>query len=198
MISIKKENLPKFCRVCGVGLNPNRYFHDLKLYCSLDCKEIYTKQYNKNKAKEISDKAKQLKNDKQPLLIKEPEFLDDYAMNTLVPINEVIFSGDTQSNYLSRSRISQKIRHMKIPSELKTIEMELVVTIGFMPKKITRKYKVVHITPLNFFKLVEYHRNLYNETKSYTNLNSYQNIIKDCQILFNHVKKEKIKCINCC
>lgn len=177
-----------YCRVCNAPLKtkPLRYTQYRK-YCSEECQKEWNYQYNKNRSKEVSEKTKLLNSASKPMILKEPEMCVEELKNTLISINLISFNTDAKGIFSIRTGIMQKIKRLGIPHQiLPSFKMVKVFKDG-MEVLEQRKYNTMHITPLNFFKLVEYHRNLYFETKKYTNLQSYKNIIENFKIFIDYV-----------
>lgn len=183
-----------YCRVCNTPLKtrPLRYTQYRK-YCSEECQTIWKKEYNKNRSKKVSEKVKQENSSFTPIVFAEPEMCLDDKKDVLISLNNVPFGYDnTKTSSNTRIGILHKIKELCIPHErLSSFKDVEVLKNGILVKE-KRKYITTHITPVNFFKIVEYHRNLYNETKSYTNLNSYKNAIKHFKVFIEYVNNLKI------
>lgn len=188
------QDREEFCRVCKKPINdvPKKYTQYRK-YCSKECQKIWRTEYGKNRSKKVSEKIKQENSSFTPIVFVEPEMCADDKKDVLISLNNVPFGCDnTKTSSNTRIGILNKIKKLCIPHEkLSSFKNVEVLKNGILVEE-RRKYMTINITPVNFFKIVEYHRNLYNETKSYTNLNSYKNAIKHFKVFIEYVNNLKI------
>lgn len=183
----------EFCRVCNTPLKdkPKRYTQYRK-YCSEECQTIWKKDYNTKRANKTRELLIESKSKLTPTLLAEPELCDYKLKDTLISLNMIEFKTDNKTLYGVRVGLMQKIREFGIEHKiLPSFKIVKVLKNGSMQDE-QRKYNTMHITPENFFKLVVYHRELYLKTNNYTNLHSYKNIIKNCQIFMDYVNNLKI------
>lgn len=192
-----KDNNPyvknDYCRICQTPLREIRQWHDLRKFCSVECQRENKKIKSKAAADLRSKKLSELNKSIDLKQLKEPELCREDLRDVLVSLNLVEFdikSGLNNNN--SRIKIMQKIRQLGIKTEVLVVFREVEIFVNKMPKIVKRRYNTVHITPNNFYKLLENSRNMYLKHKSYTYLHSYQNMIKDTIAFNNYVNQIQI------
>lgn len=187
-----------FCRVCSIPINDvEKPYTQFRKYCSRECQNAYKIAYNKQKAAESAEKLRKLNEARTPIALEEPEIDDNPIYDVLISLNFIKFNNeiesDTNTEHNARSGVMQKIRKIGLEHKiLPTYKILPFINNDGEQDAYHKRYNTMHITTRNMFKMIEYHRELYNKTKNYTNLHSYKNAIKCCNVFKEYVDNLKI------
>ena len=192
------QDREEFCRVCKKPINdvPKKYTQFRK-YCSRECQIEWKNQDSKRRSAEVSEKLKKLNEERTPLVFQEPELDDNEIYDVLLSLNFVKFNkesdGNTNNEHNARSGVMQKIRKIGIEHKiLPTYKIVKFINNSGIEDTNHKRYNTMHITTRNLFKMMDYHRELYNKTKNYINLHSYKNAINYCTIFKEYVDNLKV------
>ena len=181
------------CRVCEAELDQSKGFHQLRKYCSEKCKQIHRIELSKERSRKESIKRANEKNSFQVKILEEPEKCREDLRDTLISLNLINFntkSASTKSN--ARIKLLHKIKELGIESKNVIMFQEVDIFVNKVRRTILRKYNTIHITPNNFYKLMDYNREMYQKHKTYTHLHAYENIIEDTIIFNDYVNSLEI------
>lgn len=180
------------CRFCGTELNLRRIYHTMRKYCSDECKSAYRLKIGREKAKAESIKLAELKKNYKAKLLNEPEMVIDDLKNISISLNMIIFPGDNDIKCGARIGLMGKIRNIGAKYEMLPMFKNVEILKNGVLTRERRRYNTMHITAVEFFKIVEHHRNLYLSNPNYIHLNSYKHAIENFKCFKDYIENLQI------